>query len=88
MNLKQLIMRNLKTVLLASIALVIVFTSCSNDDSIPTVKEVDIINDPFLVEQNEIKKVLVDLFQSVKDGDADKLISYHHYGPKIHRFQR
>ncbi len=70
------------------ICLAIVFTSCSSDDdSTPPVKSIDFINELFLAEQGEIKMALKDLFQGVKDLDADKLISYHHYGSKFTDFK-
>ena len=36
--------------------------------------------------QVEIKEVLDGIFKSIQDKDADKLISYHVYGPKFTEF--
>ncbi|MCH7770779.1 MAG: nuclear transport factor 2 family protein [Bacteroidetes bacterium] len=55
------------------------FTSCS--------KKVDIVNDEFPQAKVEIKKVLDGIFKSFQDKDADKLISYHVYGPKFTEFR-
>ena len=57
----------------------LLFTSCS--------KKVDIVNDEFPQAKVEIKKVLDGIFKSFQDKDADKLISYHVYGPKFTEFR-
>jgi ketosteroid isomerase-like protein len=48
---------------------------------------VDIINDQFPEAQDEIKAVLDGIFKSLQEKDADKLISYHIYGPKFTEFR-
>lgn len=50
-------------------------------------QKVDLINDDFPEYQAEIKQVLDGIFQSFRDKDADKLISYHIYGPKFTEFR-
>lgn len=39
-------------------------------------------------EQKEVMQTMDDIFQSVKDGDVDKLISFHSYGPKFTEFKQ
>jgi ketosteroid isomerase-like protein len=65
------------------------FTACCRtcSDEPATVAEVDLINDPFEAEQAEIKAVLDGIFESIKNLDADKLISYHVYSPKFTEFR-
>ena len=50
-------------------------------------KERDIITDPFAASQAEIQSVLDGVFKAIDEGDADKLISYHIYGPKFTEFR-
>lgn len=45
------------------------------------------IND-FPTEQEEVKQTMEDIFQCVKDGDVDKLIAFHSYGPKFTEFKQ
>jgi ketosteroid isomerase-like protein len=47
----------------------------------------DLINDTFPEAQAEIQEVLDGTVQSLNDRDADKLISYHAYGPKFTEFK-
>lgn len=55
-----------------------------------TVKEksakVDIIKEEFPEAKAELSQVMDDIMQSIKDKDADKLISFHVYGPKFTEF--
>jgi hypothetical protein len=82
------IMNNLKKILLTCITFVLIFTSCSNDDDgASTLPGDNWLSDPFLAAQNEIEMTARDLFLSAKNLNADKLISYHHYGPKFTDFK-
>lgn len=47
----------------------------------------DIITEEFPQAKAEIKNVLDAIFKSIQDKDADKLISYHVYGPKFTEFR-
>ena len=49
---------------------------------------VDLINDDFPEAQKEIKETFGAIVQSLKDGDMDKLISFHAYGPKFTEFKK
>lgn len=49
---------------------------------------VDLINDEFPEAQEEIKETFGAIVQSLKDGDMDKLISFHAYGPKFTEFKK
>jgi len=53
------------------------------------VKEVkiDLINDEFPVAKREVRETFEAIAQSIKDGDVDKLISFHAYGPKFTEFK-
>jgi ketosteroid isomerase-like protein len=50
-------------------------------------QKVDIVNDEFPEAKKEIMQTLDGIFKSIQDGDADKLISYHAYGPKFTEFR-
>ena len=50
-------------------------------------KDGDIFTNPFIASQAEIQSVLDGIFKAIQDGDADKLISYHKYGPKFTEFR-
>ena len=67
----------------------IVITGCKQKEEKVEIEEVkiDIVNDEFPESQAEIKEVLNGIFKSIQDKDADKLISYHVYGPKFTEFR-
>ena len=80
----------MKTNLIYSFSFLIVLfiVGCSDDDA-PIVAEaesIDLINNTFPEYQAEIQETLDDLFLSIQDKDADKLISFHVYGPKFTEF--
>ncbi len=50
------------------------------------VVEVDLMKDEFPEAQKEIQQTLADIEQSIRDGDMDKLIAFHAYGPKFTEF--
>ncbi|MBT8190277.1 MAG: nuclear transport factor 2 family protein [Bacteroidia bacterium] len=52
-----------------------------------TYAQVDLINDEFPEAQQEIMETFGAIAQSIKDGDMDKLISFHAYGPKFTEFK-
>jgi len=49
--------------------------------------QVDIINDEFPEAKQEVMETFGAIAQSIKDGDLDKLISFHAYGPKFTEFK-
>ena len=49
-------------------------------------QSVDLINDEFPEAKQEVINTFVSIAQSIKDGDIDKLISFHAYGPKFTEF--
>lgn len=49
--------------------------------------QVDLINDEFPEAKQEVLETFVAVAQSIKDGDLDKLISFHAYGPKFTEFK-
>ena len=50
-------------------------------------KKVDIVKEEFPEAKKEIQQVLDGIFESIQNKDADKLISYHVYGPKFTEFR-
>ena len=52
-----------------------------------TSNTVDLINNEFPEAKAEVMQTFGEIAQSIKDGDIDKLISYHAYGPKFTEFK-
>lgn len=67
----------------------IVITGCKQKEEEVEIEEVkiDLLNDEFPEAKEEIKLTMDSIGQSVKDGDLDKLISFHAYGPKFTEFK-
>ncbi|WP_322572091.1 hypothetical protein [Rhodohalobacter sp.] len=49
---------------------------------------VDIFTNKYPEEQAEILETWDEIIESVKEGDIDKLISFHAYGPKFTEFKQ
>jgi len=49
--------------------------------------KLDLINNEFPEEKAEVMKTFGAIAKSIKDGNIDKLISYHAYGPKFTEFK-
>ena len=49
--------------------------------------KVDLINDEFPEAKKEIMKTFGEMAKSIKEGDIDKLISFHAYSPKFTEFK-
>lgn len=49
--------------------------------------QVDLINSDFPEAKQEVMQTFGEIAQSIKDGDMDKLISYHAYSPKFTEFK-
>ncbi|APQ16012.1 nuclear transport factor 2 family protein [Maribacter hydrothermalis] len=71
---------NLKFTVLTFLLLTI--TSCTGQSS-----KVDLLNENFPEAQQEVMETFGAIAQSLKDGDMDKLISFHAYGPKFTEFK-
>ncbi len=88
-------MKHLKT--LGLLCAVLLFINCGNNEKnknemalAETEKEVvkvDLINDEFPEAKQEIIETFGAIAQSLKDGDMDKLISFHAYSPKFTEFK-
>jgi ketosteroid isomerase-like protein len=67
----------------------ILITGCDQKEQKIEVEEVkiDIVNDEFPEAKQEVIKTFGEIAQSIKDGDVDKLISFHAYGPKFTEFK-
>lgn len=67
----------------------IVVMSCKEKVEKVEVEEVkvDLINDEFPEAKQELLETWDGIAQSLKDGDLDKLISYHAYSPKFTEFK-
>ena len=57
----------------------ILFTSCKSN--------IDLVNTEFPEAEQEVAETMGAIVQSIKDGDVDKLISFHAYGPKFTEFK-
>jgi ketosteroid isomerase-like protein len=67
----------LKFTLIISLGLLL--TSCNS--------QVDLINNEFPEAKQEVMETFGAIAQSIKDGDIDKLIAFHAYGPKFTEFK-
>ena len=78
-----------KSTLILIILFGLLFTSCKEKEQNVEVKEVkiDLVNDEFPEAKQEVIETFIGIAQSIKDGDMDKLISYHAYGPKFTEFK-
>ena len=72
--------------LLGILVLGILLTGCEEKVEQPEVKA-DLIVDEFPEAKQEVLETFGAIAQSIKDGDMDKLISFHAYGPKFTEFK-
>ena len=82
----------MKKILIYSIALfaTLIFVGCDDEAVSPTngsSNNIDLVNDEFPEAKQEVLDTFIGIAQSIKDGDMDKLISYHAYGPKFTEFK-
>ncbi len=80
----------MKKILIYSIVLitVLIFAGCKDDPASPSNEStIDLINDEFPEAKQEVIDTFIGIAQGIKDGDMDKLISYHAYGPKFTEFK-
>ena len=77
-----------KSTLIMIMLLVFLFTSCSKEEE-QEVKDakIDLVNEEFPEAKQEVIDTFIGIAQSIKDGDIDKLISYHAYSPKFTEFK-
>ena len=78
-------MKTKLTVVLIMI-LAIVITGCDTDDVNREINR-DIITYEFPEAKQEVMETFGAIAQSIRDGDMDKLISFHAYGPKFTEFK-
>ncbi len=77
---------NLKVALIVFLAIFI--TGCNNDDDDQTPEPpIDLITPEFLEAKQEVKETWDAIEQSLRDGDIEKLISFHAYSPKFTEFK-
>jgi ketosteroid isomerase-like protein len=78
----------MKQILIYLIVIVtgLIFGGC-NDDPVSNEGKTDLITNDFPEAEAEVMQTFVDIAQSIKDGDIDKLISFHAYGPKFTEFK-
>ncbi len=57
----------------------LLFTNCKS--------KADLVNDEFPEEKEEVINTFVAIANSIKEGDVDKLISFHAYSPKFTEFK-
>ena len=69
----------MKTRLTLIMIIGLLLTSCKS--------KVDLVNDEFPEEKQEVIDTFVAIAQSIKDGDMDKLIAFHAYSPKFTEFK-
>lgn len=83
-----------KSLLFVSILSLLILSSCKQEQKeiAEVVKEeikeekVDLIKNEFPEAKEEVMKTFGEIGQSILDGDIDKLISFHAYGPKFTEF--
>jgi ketosteroid isomerase-like protein len=82
-----------KLVLTLAVLSVLFFTNSCKEKAVEVVEvvevveEIDLINDAFPEAEQEVMETFGAIAQSIKDGDIDKLIAYHAYGPKFTEFK-
>ncbi len=67
----------------------ILIIGCKQEEQKVKVEEVkiDLVNDEFPEAKQEVMETFGAIAQSIKDGDMDKLIAFHAYGPKFTEFK-
>lgn len=79
-----------KPTLVFTFVILLILSGCKEKPEETVVEEVpkvDLINDEFPEAQKEVVALMEELKQTIIDGDVDKLISYHAYGPKFTEFK-
>ena len=68
------------------LAILVMGCDCKKEH-VEDLPKVDLLNDEFPEAQQEIMETFGAIAQSIKDGDMDKLISFHAYSPKFTEFK-
>lgn len=76
----------IKLTFLTIMAFGVILSSCKEIEEKVEVK-VDLLNDEFPEAKQEINMTIDSIVQSVRDGDLDRLISFHAYSPKFTEFK-
>jgi len=81
----------MKTKFLITLIMVfgILIIGCKEKEQKVEIEEVkiDLVNDEFPEAKQEVMETFGAIAQSIKDGDIDKLISFHAYSPKFTEFK-
>jgi ketosteroid isomerase-like protein len=77
-----------KTIYIVTTIFTLTIIGCKND-SVSSSDELtsNLITDEFPEAKQEVMETFGGIAQSIKDGDMDKLISFHAYGPKFTEFK-
>lgn len=62
-------------------------TGCSQNDDEENELKIDLVATEFPEAKQEVMETFGAIAQSIKEGDLDKLISFHAYGPKFTEFK-
>ena len=73
--------------IIVSCLTLLVLSGCTVGDAEPQANQEDLINSPYPAEVAEVEAVLADIQSAIREGDIDRLISYHAYSPKFSDFQ-
>ena len=78
-----------QTIFIIPVMLILTIIGCKDDplSSTDELTTVDLIYEEFPEAKQEVLDTFAGIAQSIKDGDIDKLISYHAYGPKFTEFK-
>jgi len=80
--------KNSKYIIIVILILILTIVSCKEDSVSPTNEPtIDLINDEFPEAKQEVLETFGAIAQSIKDGDMDKLISFHAYSSKFTEFK-
>ena len=78
----------MKTRFTALFIIAILLAGCEcKKEHVEDMPKIDIVNDEFPEAKQEVIDTFVGIAQSIKDGDIDKLIAFHAYGPKFTEFK-
>jgi ketosteroid isomerase-like protein len=66
---------------------IVITTGCDKNDAASPITPPNIITYDFPEAKQEVMETFGAIAQSIKDGDMDKLISFHAYGPKFTEFK-
>lgn len=69
------------------VALFLIFSGCSKEEEVEVMPTANLSSNEFAQAQMQIEATLLEIFTSIQEKDADKLISFHAYGPKFTEFK-